>query len=954
MTVGPDVNERFPIRESLAPPIIDRPVFECAEAVHVSGFMAHARVRVWANGVDLLAEDEPPFGFAKMQLARPVAVGEVLTATQEAGGQLSAPGPAVTVLPLDADRVRNTVPDVIEPLYECGRVVPVGNLTPSTWVHVDEDGVEIGRAAVAGGYEVVLTVPLRAGSDVSAMQVACEGTGHEVRGPNSPLALPPPLPAPVPVPAPAVDAASLIIGNDTVTLTGLLVGAGVEVFDSGALVSSGWLATAGANWFPLTQRLSGGPVTATQELCGNVSPSSPPETPSAKLRAPEVLGPICEGARFVAIRGSVVNATVVVLRNGSPMTHGGSGPADVVLHLGQGAVLSAGDVVTALQYMNGTISPPSAPVTVTSRLGEASVEILGGESFFRPGPHEDPIPGPVFPRGRGSGPAIRVQTCCEREVVAWVTGPEGRHLANLELDELYPGYFAATWPWTGDPGWPSPGNIPVGEYRINVRSDCQERDASVPFFVVFDPAVAGGAPRFSFDGTAIWFGTGANDVRALHYYLRCNDWRVFRIAIQAAAGHTVPHDAAVAVARAEEALFAYSLDYHTNDVLDLLMHYPDAQCADDAACLTALLRCVGIPAHPVTADAGLETGAAYWTFDTWVEFLAEHGGATEWRVLHPHEYPGMAPETRAVFGLRGVANKGFNDLVVMAGEHWDWADIDDGTADVAYGRNACDEPEQALTRAAWVDEVCEAGYWPQPHWECAGVRRHSLVPGNGVRFDGGELEFGGPLSGSVHLVNPFDDRHFGRLTVELVTSRLESKAFVQRVLHAVEAPIVLDPGEPVNLRFDFTLPPTLAPGEELFLRARLDERTALLRPVGVRTWLDAAMDMPSEWRQDEEGTVRVVITNRGPGDLRDVEVDVIAPYALVSERARPERIDVLRSGERREVEIKAMAVTKLPAGSLHVTFASANGGGVTLRHPFRVEPSPTPTDARPAAYEPQP
>jgi hypothetical protein len=945
----PDLNDQFPLRESLSPPLIAHPVYECAEAVYVTGFMAHARVRVFAGGTDLLVEDEPPFGFATMTLKRRVKAGESLTATQEAGGQTSPPSSLpVIVQPLDGNRIRNTKPDVVEPLYQCGRVVPVANLVQSTRLHILEDGVEIGQAAVAETYHAVLTQPLKAGSKVIAFQVACEGTNHAITGPQSDPATPPPLTAPIPPPAPVVDKASLIPGNDTVTLTGLLVGAGVQIFDQGNLVSSGWLATAGANWFPVNKRLSNTPITATQELCGNTSPPSEPVKPEGRLNAPQVLGPICPGARFVVIRGSQINATVVVRRNGLIMTHGGASPGDLVLHLGQNASLNAGDAVTAFQYMNGTVSPTSAPVIVTAGLSEPSVEILGGHPFFVAKGQEQPIRGPVFPRGRGAGPVIRIQACCTREVKAWITGPRGDRIADLVLDQLYPGYYQSNWAWTSTSGWSIPNGIPAGEYIVHVRSGCQEREAAVPFYVVFDPAAHNGPVRFSYDDTAVWFGTGTNSIRGLHYYLHCSDWRVFRVAIQAISGHTAEYDAAIAVARAEEGLFSYSLNYHTNDVVDLIVNYTEAQCADDAGCLTALLRASGIPAHPVTADAALETGAGEWTFDTWVEFLADRGGTVDWRVLHPHEYPGMQPETRSQFGVRGVANKGFNDVIVMAGESWVGAQLDDGNDDVTYGRNPCGEPDQVLSKAPWIDELCEAGYFSQPHWDCAGVRPRSFTAGNGFRLSDAELRFGGRISGTVDLVNRMEAREFGRLVVELTLGRLESKSFAERVLQEVELRVAVDPGKSVMLPFDFVLPETIPPGWDLYLRARLNERTAVIRPVRIPSPLRTKLDMPVVWQEGTEGVIRVVVQNAGEVALRAVEVSIEAPYALSVERGRGARVDALAPGEEREFRFVARAIAALESGSLHAAVASSNGGGLKLRQPFRIERRPADVEARPA------
>ncbi|HRK95341.1 MAG TPA: transglutaminase-like domain-containing protein [Rhodospirillales bacterium] len=948
MPGDPDLNDRFPLRESLSPPSIGRPVFECAEAVYVWGFMPHAIVRIFAGQTEQLAEVNPEFGFATVDLRRPVAVGESLTATQEVAGQRSAHSlQPVVVEPLDRDRVENTKPIVIAPLYECGRVVPAANLVPSTRLHVTEDGGEIGQAAVAQTSHAVATQRLRAGSRVSAVQVACEGSAHELKGPPADPVTP--LPAPSPVPAPVIDAASLIPGNDSVTLHGLLVGAGVEIFDNGVSVCSGWLATAGANYFPLSQRLGKTPVTATQELCGNTSRPSDPVVPAGRLDPPQVLGPICAGARFVVVRNTRINATVVVLRNGSAMTHGGAAPGDLVLGLGQNVTLAAGDVVTAVQYMNGTVSAPSAPVTVTSGLAEPSVEILGGHPFYLPSAGEEAIPGPVFPRGGGAGPLIRIQACCTLEVRAWIVAPGGRHVAELRLVELYPGYFEATWPWTSDAGWAVPQGVPVGEYAVRVRSRCHEREANARFFVVFNPAEVGGPDAFSFDDTAVWFGTVPNSIRGLHYYLHCSDWRVFRIALQAASNHSDAHAAAVAIARAEEALFAYSLNYHTNDVLDLITNYTEAQCADDAACLTALLRAVGIPAHPVTADAGLETGAANWTFDTWVEFLTRSAGSVEWRVLHPHEYPGMQPEPRGIFGARGVANKGFNDLIVMANENWIAAQLDDGSNDVSYRRNECGEPEQAVTKAPWIDELCESGYWPQPHWDCGNVRRRSLMGRLGVRISEAALRFGGRIAGTVDLVNPTLERRFGRLAIELIAYRFESKQPVETTFQSSETPVAIDPDAPLALPFAFDLPDTLLPGRELYLRASLEQRTVLLQPIRIPSALRVELDVPRVWQEGMEAAVRVEVRNEGEVPLRGVELTTGVPYALRIRRSRGVQWDTLLPGEERQVELRIRAVAPLASGSLHVAVSTANGGGVMLRRPFQVDATPAPLAAGPAA-----
>jgi hypothetical protein len=59
------------------------------------------------------------------------------------------------------------------------------------------------------------------------------------------------------------------------------------------------------------------------------------------------------------------------------------------------------------------------------------------------------------------------------------------------------------------------------------------------------------------------------------------------------------------------------------------------------------------------------------------------------------------------------------------------------------------------------------------------------------------------------------------------------------------------------------------------------------------------------------------------------------------------RLDVLAPGEEREITFIARAVAALSTGSLHVAIASANGGGLMLRQPFRVEGRPARIEAQP-------
>jgi hypothetical protein len=77
----------------LSPPVVYKPIYECAEAVHVSGFVPHAHIKVLANGTELVGEADPPFGFTDVpiNLVRPLKFGETISATQTVDGLTGDP-----------------------------------------------------------------------------------------------------------------------------------------------------------------------------------------------------------------------------------------------------------------------------------------------------------------------------------------------------------------------------------------------------------------------------------------------------------------------------------------------------------------------------------------------------------------------------------------------------------------------------------------------------------------------------------------------------------------------------------------------------------------------------------------------------------------------------------------------------------------------------------------------
>jgi hypothetical protein len=359
----PRINEQFPVRDSsnLSPPVVARPIHECAVAVWVSGFVPWATVRVYANGSHLVGQATSPVGFLKVPLTRSLVLGEVITATQTVGTITS--GPSYDHVPTEPYPAL-TRPVVGPDLYDCGRIVPVGNLVASTHVEVSDQTAHssLGGAEATGDWEPVVTSKLVHDHLTQAVQIACPHVSGKTTSspPSQPVKV---LPEPARLSRVVVD--KPVVGTDVVTLHNLLVGAEVEIKNGPATIGSG-LATARDNWARVSSPIPAGTavsITATQKLCSPSQPSDPVH-PTESLPAPHLGAPICEGSRFVTVDGTVLNANVVLLRAGHIIGYGGAVLGTLRLAAGAGVTLTSGDVLTVIQYIGTVISPASNPVTV--------------------------------------------------------------------------------------------------------------------------------------------------------------------------------------------------------------------------------------------------------------------------------------------------------------------------------------------------------------------------------------------------------------------------------------------------------------------------------------------------------------------------------------------------------------------------------------------------------------
>src|SRR5882724_5747682 len=356
----PKINEQFPIKsgDELSPPIVSQ-VGDCARAVHVSGYLPHALVKVFAHVTEQIGISNPHDAETDVPLTRALNVGEKITATQEALGKKSAQSPDPMVVSAYPPALNK--PAVVMPIYGCGQIVPVNNLNPGTHVTVFQVGVAspIGEGDATQTWQPIFTSALIDGKQVFAKQTACPDIPAKkmvAQSDNVTVST-----SPKPPPPPTLDKPS--VGADTVVLHGLFTGSFVQVSQLGGVIGGGF-STGSSNTGSVTP-IKGTPppanVTATQKLC-DISNPSPPVTPSTTLDAPIILTPVCENSHYVTIRGTYPGSIVVLFRNGAIAGMAGGILGDLKMALGAGAVWSLGDEIHVIQYVDMIISSASASV----------------------------------------------------------------------------------------------------------------------------------------------------------------------------------------------------------------------------------------------------------------------------------------------------------------------------------------------------------------------------------------------------------------------------------------------------------------------------------------------------------------------------------------------------------------------------------------------------------------
>lgn len=313
----------------LSPPIVLTPLFECSEAVAITGVVPGATVEVFID----TPTDQPATattiaqGDPTIVTIPALAEGATIQARQTHDGITSAPSQPVTVAGIDEATFAVSRVDP-PPLYACGRRtgsrehVPGANVT----LYAQPSPGDGSYTSIGGGVAPAprayfdLSPQLAEGEAITTQYELCgivsQMSGEEVVQPEPPF-----------IPEPTIDE-ELYEGMSEVWVNGLFHGARFTVYKngtgSGAITAQGYTGGSRARVRLYAPLVAGDELYASQQLCSSSATTTPtPVNPCSALPAPIIRTPEI-GATEVVILDALAGARVQIFdATGAQLGDGG-------------------------------------------------------------------------------------------------------------------------------------------------------------------------------------------------------------------------------------------------------------------------------------------------------------------------------------------------------------------------------------------------------------------------------------------------------------------------------------------------------------------------------------------------------------------------------------------------------------------------------------------------------
>jgi hypothetical protein len=354
----------------LSPPVIGKPIYNCASIIAYGGADRTSKIYVYVNGTKV-KEVSTWMGWGEITLPTPLNTGDIVSAAQVIGDHISVQTrEPVTVQSIPAAKLtsggRLLTPRIVPPLYECQKIVLAEDILNGATVHLDKNDVNIQNGMTPGGLIRFGVPALILGDKYDAWQSLCK----DKYLPSDHSAKETVQKKPESLAAPSIHQ-PLVAGNDAVQVDNLFIGADVKIFSLDS--TNPPVAVGGGTGLASSTIYHVSPVVdpnlkyyAEQYLCDLKSPPSEPVPPEKTVPPPIVQPPTCDGSVYVNVCQTVTLSTVKVYVNGVQVGQASGNGGCVTMALGNSTVLHTGDKVTASQTVAGSSSAMSAQVIVST------------------------------------------------------------------------------------------------------------------------------------------------------------------------------------------------------------------------------------------------------------------------------------------------------------------------------------------------------------------------------------------------------------------------------------------------------------------------------------------------------------------------------------------------------------------------------------------------------------